>query len=232
MNTASHNPAVRRLPPVPCGAIAFFLATLVTVVMLGHHPVASGTRSAQESLDLIAQLAWQDGLVHAVLIAAVAMLLYGAVELSLALGLLRAPVAAGLAAYGMGCAFVIGAMLLDGFVTPQAAMRLAGKGEAAVQAGAASFVIVSSCIQMLTKAGLCGMGTGMLMWSAASWKLPSARLLAVLGVFAGFLPPLLVALAGMRVQPHLLMLLAAGQGMWNVGAGAFLWNSRAAGRVS
>lgn len=209
--------------PVPYGALAFFLATVVIVVMLGHHPVAEGARSARESLDLIAQLAVQDGLVHAVLIGAVAMLLYGAVELCLALGLLRAPVAAGLAAYGIGCAFVVGAMLLDGFVTPQAALRLSGRGDALVQAAGASFVVVSSCIQVLTKAGLCGMGAGMLMWSAACWKLPSGRTLGVLGVLAGFLPPLAVALAGMRVQPHLLMLLAAAQGAWNLGAGIYLW---------
>lgn len=63
----------------------------------------------------------------------------------------------------------------------------------------------------------------MLFWSAASWNERSGRALAILGMVAGFLPPLLVMLAGMRVQPHLLMLLAAAQGAWNLSAAFFLW---------
>jgi hypothetical protein len=67
------------------------------------------------------------------------------------------------------------------------------------------------------------MGAGMLFWSAASWNERSGRALAVLGMVEGFLPPLLVMLAGMRVQPHLLMLLAAAQGAWSLSAAFFLW---------
>jgi hypothetical protein len=214
----------------PFGAFAFFAATLTALVLLAHHPVAAGARSVKEKLDLIVQLGAADQVVHAVLIAAVAALLYGAIELSRALGRDRPSVAMGLASYGTGCVFLFGAMLLDGFVTPDIAARFAGGADGVLQAASVSFLVIWSCIQVLTKAGLLSMGLGMLFWSAACRGRQRAVALAILGLVAGFLPPVVVILTGMRVQPHSLMLLAAAQGAWNVAAGVFLWRNAHASR--
>jgi hypothetical protein len=209
--------------PTPFGALAFVLATLVTLFMLAHHPVAAGAMSQAERLDQIIQLGAQDELVHGVLIGVIGLLVYGVVDLSLALGIGRPLVAAGLAAYVLGCASVTGAMLLDGFVTPQAALRIWQQGATAMQGASPAFAVLGSCIQVLTKAGQCAMGVGMLAWSAASWNQRDARVLALLGIVAGFLPPVLIALSGVRLQPHLLMWMAAAMGAWNLAAARHLW---------
>jgi hypothetical protein len=191
--------------------------------MLAHHPVAGGAGPVGERLAMIAQLGPVDRLVHAVLIAVVFLLLFGAFELCRSLDAGRSLVAAGMAAYACGCACLVGAMLLDGFVTPDVAMRFARMGEGALLAAPPAFAVLSSCIQVLSKAGFCGMGIGMLSWSAACRGREGARVLGLLGVVAGFLPSLFMLFSGLRLNPHYLMMLVGAQGAWNIAASIFLW---------
>lgn len=229
-STCNPAPLPANAAPVPFGALAFLFATAMIIVFLAHHPVVGGAFTAREGLERIIQLGNQDELVHAFISIAVAALLYGAIELGLALGLSHAPTAFGLASYGAGCVFVIGAMLLDGFVTPMTAARLSQEGALAASAGP-SWIVISASIQVLTKAGLCGIGTGMALLSAACWRRPGGRIVAVLGPLAGLLPPLAAVLMGARMNPHILLLMASAQGCWNLAAGAFLWRRRAEART-
>jgi hypothetical protein len=223
MQTLADNvPVQPKTRSMPFGGLGFLLATLLTVVLLAHHPVATKSTSQAVTLDLIIQLGARDEIVHGLLIGAFGLLLYGVTELSLLLDARRPQVAAGLLAYVLGCASVIGAMLLDGFVTPQAALHISQAG-GTLQDASASFAVLSTCIQVLTKAGLCAMGAGMLLWSPACWNHRSGRALAVCGILAGFVPSVAVVMAGVRLQPHLLILLAAGHGLWNLSAAYLLW---------
>jgi hypothetical protein len=223
MQATTYDATMPAARPTPFGALALLLATLVMLFMLAHHPVVSGAMSQADRLDQLIRLGAQDELVHGVLIGVIGLLVYGVVELSLVLDMRRPVVTAGLVAYVLGCASVTGAMLLDGFVTPQAMLRISQQGAPAVEASMPALAVLASCIQVLTKAGQCAMGVGMLAWSAAAWNQRGARALAVLGIVAGFLPPVAVALSGVRLQPHLLMWMAAAMGVWNLAAARHLW---------
>jgi hypothetical protein len=176
-----------------------------------------------QKLAQVLRLGQSDMVVHGVLIGAVFALFYGAIELSRALGRDRPSATIGLMLYANGCIFLCGAMLLDGFVTPQLARALLAAGERFSDAAGASCMLVSSCIQVLTKTGLVVMGAGMACWSAACRGGPVA--LMILGVVAGFLPPMLAILFGIRMDPHSLMLLVGAHGAWNLTAALFLWRT-------
>jgi hypothetical protein len=191
---------------IPPAAWALAVAGAAMVALLFHHPVvAHGTGYA------------------GTLFVVCGFLLYGVIALALTLGPRRPVIAFGVACHALGCAAVGGAMLGDGFVTS----RLAG---VAIEQGwphdatAAAFSLIAIAIQVLTKAGLIGMGVGM---CCLSWASPRAadgkcRLLAALALPAG-LGTALAAASGLRMHPHSLMLLTGVQALWYAGAALTLW---------
>jgi hypothetical protein len=227
MIPARHPAATTAWRTVPPAAAALFAASLLTMVMLAHHPVAAHHAGAELVADL-AQQGRAAALVHAMITVLVGALLYGVVALALRLDLRRPGIAFGLAVYGLGCAAMTGAMLLDGFATSAMAGWLLAHGAAAGHAAAAgigapdiaSLALIAIGIQVLTKAGFVGMGAGMLClsWSRAS----SSRLLAALALPAGLLPAVAV-IGGTTVAPHSLIVLTALQAPWYLAAAWTLW---------
>lgn len=217
-----------QLPPRAAGCCALVGASLLVLVFLAHHPVSSGTHDTHGMLESLAHLGSRAALVHALLIGLVALLLFGVIDLADALGRARprrrVGVGFGLALYGGGCAAVAGAMLLDGFVTAQLAARLLEHGAPVLDSAPAMFALVGSLIQALTKAGLVAMGVGMCALSAAAGRRSSWFVVA--GPLAGLLPVLVAVASGMRLQPHVLFVLAAGQALWYLGAARTLWTLR------
>jgi hypothetical protein len=213
--TAANAPA--RAIPFP--AVALCVASLATMVLLAHHPVAAH----QDGGDLVADLVHLGDAakqVHTVIIALVVALLYGVTALALRLDLRRPAVAFGLAAYGFGCATMVGAMLLDGFATVGMAKWLLAHAQPGGKPDIASLVLIAIGIQLLSRAGFVGMGIGIL---CLSWsRLTGTRLLAVLALPGGVLPLLAVAF-GTYMAPHSLIMLTALQALWYVGAAWMLW---------
>lgn len=205
-----------RIPPLPAFLLA--AASAAVLVLLPHHPVATA-HDAHDRLEQLATLGNAAATVHGILICLVGALLYGVVALAMTLGPRRPAVAFGLAAYALGCAAVDSAMLLDGFVTADLARRILAAGQP--DSGTAALALVALGIQVLTKAGLCGMGLGM---ACLSWARPrSTRLLAALSIPAGLLPPLAVVASGARLGPHALVLMTALQAFWYAAAALHLW---------
>lgn len=204
-------------PTIPPAAVALCAASLLTVFMLAHHPVAEHHVGAAMLADLV-RLGDAAARVHTMIIALVCALLYGVVALALRLDLRRPAVAFGLAAYGMGCAAMIGAMLLDGFATSAMAGWLLARGAATPDI--ASLALIAIGIQLLTRAGFVAMGVGIacLSWSRAR----STRLLAALALPAGLLPVLAVA-CDTNMVPHSLIVLTGLQAAWYAGAAWTLW---------
>lgn len=212
---------------IPPAAAALLAASLLTMVMLAHHPVAEHHLGAELLTDLARQ-GRAAALVHGLITVVVGALLYGVVALALRLDLRRPGIAFGLAVYGLGCAAMTGAMLLDGFATSAMAGWLLAHGPAAAHTAGAgvaapdlsSLALIAIGIQVLAKAGFVGMGVGMI---CLSWSRPSAtRLLAALALLAGFLPALAVA-SGTVLTPPSLIVLTALQAVWYLGAAWTLW---------
>ena len=106
---------------------SFAITAIVLLMMVAvfHHPVVTHHDDAQQLYRQITQLSTKDHLVHGALIAMLALLAGSLSTLDRRLG---KPLGA-YAAYGLGCALLGVAMLLDGFVVPRKEVRwLAGAG--------------------------------------------------------------------------------------------------------
>ena len=205
--------------PIPPAAWALVVAGAAMVALLFHHPVVPHGTAYGDTLAALVRLGAGAALVHGALFVVCGMLLYGVIALAMTLGLHRPVIVFGVACHALGCAAVGGAMLGDGFITPRLA-RIALDQGWPHDGTAAVFSLIAVAIQVLTKAGLIGMGTGM---CCLSWASPRAtRLLAALALPAG-LGTALAAASGLHMHPHSLMLLTGVQALWYAGAALMLW---------
>ena len=211
--------SIRAIPPA---AWALVVASATMVALLAHHPVMGHATTYADRMAALARLGTSVALVHGALFGVVAVLLYGVTTLALALDARRPAVAFGLICHALGCGAVGGAMLLDGFITAPLAQAAVDHGWPA-DATTVTFNLVAISIQMLTKAGLVGMGVGMccLSWSRGQ----ATRLLAALALPAG-LGTAFAAASGLRMHTHSLVLLTGLQALWYAGAALTLWRMR------
>jgi hypothetical protein len=214
MITAARTP--RSIPPA---AWALAAAGAALVALLAHHPVAGHGTGYADTLAALVRLGEGSARVHGALFVVTGFLLYGMTALALALDMRRPVIAFGLVCHALGCAAVGGAMLGDGFVTARVAQVALDQGWTR-DAATAVLSLVAIAIQVLTKAGLIGMGAGM---CCLSWASPrTTRLLAALALPAG-VGTGLAAASGLHMHPHSLMLLTGVQALWYAGAALTLW---------
>jgi hypothetical protein len=218
MITADSTPAMtpRAIPPA---AWALAIAGAALVALLAHHPVVAHGGGYADTLAALVRLGDAAARVHGALFVVTGLLLYGVTALAQALGPRRPVIVFGLVCHALGCAAAGGAMLCDGFVTPRLARVVLDQGW--TNGGTpALFALVAIAIQVLTKAGLIGMGAGM---CCLSWASPrTTRLLAALALPAG-LGTALAAASGLHMHTHSLMLLTGVQALWYAGAALTLW---------
>lgn len=200
--------------PIPPAAWALVGAGAAMVALLFHHPVVAHGTNYADTLAALVRLGDRAARVHGALFVVCGFLLYGVTALALALGARRPVIVFGVICHALGCAAVGAAMLGDGFITPRLA-RVALDHGWPHDGTAAVFSLIAIGIQVLTKAGLIGMGAGM---CCLSWADPRAnRLLAALALPAG-LGTALAAASGLHMHPHSLMLLTGVQALWYAGA--------------
>ncbi|MGJ9419079.1 hypothetical protein ACHAC9_15120 [Massilia sp. CMS3.1] len=202
--------------------------TGIALFALSHHPVVNQASSVQASLAQIVSLQRMDGVVHGVLIVMLAILASGFAVFSRLLGQGRAPVIVAMAAYGLGCCIVVGAMLLDGFAVPQLARQFIASPPGEVDAIYTVLRVIGTIIQVLTKAGLLSMCAAFLAWSyalASAPEWPWSLWCATLGAAAGLLPGLFILVADMRLTPVSLMAIFGVHSIWNLTVAAVLVRS-------
>jgi hypothetical protein len=113
-------PIVRDLQRTRAAGIAIAAATIVSTIFVALDRSGGGSNPL-EILQGIARLQGLKELVHGVAIASVCGYAFGYTVLARRLGLQRLLVLAGLVTYLLGCVAMIGATILDGFVTPHIA---------------------------------------------------------------------------------------------------------------
>ena len=113
-------------PGTRTAAFAIAAATIVSTVFVALDRSGGGTTPA-EILAGIAGLIVLKEVVHGVAIASVCAYGFGYATLARRLGLQRPGVLAALIVYLFGCVAMIGATLLDGFVTPHVALDAAAR---------------------------------------------------------------------------------------------------------
>ena len=208
-------------------ALGIACTTGLALYALSHHPVLDPASSVRASLAQLVSLQLMDGIVHGVLIVMLAILASGFAVFSRLLGR-RAPVTAAMAAYGLGCCLVLGAMLLDGFAVPQLARRFIAASQGEVEVVYVVLRVIGTIIQVLTKAGLLSMCVAFLAWSYALASAPNwpwSRWCAALGAAAGLFPGLFILVADVRLTPVSLMAIFGVHSVWNLAVAAMLAGS-------
>ena len=209
-------------------ALGIACTTGLALFALSHHPVVNQASSVHASLAQLVSLQRINGVVHGVLIVMLAILAGGFAVFSRLLGWRRAPVIVAMAAYGLGCCIVVGAMLLDGFAVPQLARQFIGAPQAEVEVIYIVLRVIGAIIQVLTKAGLLSMCAAFLAWSyalASAPEWPWSRWCATLGVAAGLFPGLFILVADVRLSPVSLMAIFGVHSIWNLAVAAVLARS-------
>lgn len=181
---------------------------------------------AREGLSYIDSLATPLEAMHGAMIALYVILAACHAVFAAMLGAKRPPVLLAMTAYLAGCALIIGAALLDGFVTPQLAhLYLAAAEPRALQVNV-TLAAISVGIQVLTRAGLLAISVAFV---AFGYALASRhRGMATVAVLAGVLPAGFMLFNAIWLGPANLVALFAPQAVWQVGMAWMLYEKKAA----
>ena len=212
-------------PSGMAAGIAIAACALLTIFAIAHHPTVSA-RAPAEALTLIVQLATQDRIVHGAMIAIMGVLMYGFAIFSLRRGLHRETSVAGLIAFAAGVVAVIGAALIDGFLTPSIAERYAGAPPDAIKAAMQFLLVGGLTIQILTKFGIVAMSAGVAFWSADLVATPGLlRATGVIGFVSSIVTVGFLVFAG-HLNPHSLSTIVIVQAVWYLAVAVLLVRGR------
>jgi hypothetical protein len=203
------------------------LCAIASIAVVASDRMATGSdpSSILQSMVLIGP--WHR-FVHIVAMACIGGFMYGYTVLSQRLGLRRAPVLAGLVAYGAGSMLMLVATIIDGFISTDVAALFANKSPEAVRV--AYWMIQASAGVALTDiasvAWVC-QSVAAIAWAGALLGQPGlARKLGVAGLVSGALPAVAVFVAGSRITETVVVGILLAQAIWNITAAAYLMISR------
>lgn len=185
---------------------ALIVAAALSMLVMAHHPT-----SAQATL--------MGEMVHGAMITLIAIIGYGLTHMARRIGLDRPLVLAGLIALMIGIFGDIGAGTINGFVVT----ALAAKGP--IDPNIASLAWEAN--QALARLGVAATGAAYLLWSIGFVRQGGwARWLGLFGILAGVVPFALLATGLLRMNLHGAIPIYAGQSIWAVLAGLYLWSGR------
>src|SRR6476619_5275012 len=216
---AGSNPSAH---PTRSAGIAIAAATIVSTVFVALDRSGGGS-NALEVLQVIAKLQVLKEVVHGVAIASVCAYAFGYAALARRLGLARPLVLAGLPLYLLGCVAMIGATILDGFVTPHIAMDAIAGSAYAVKFAYALIRSIGIVLNDLAKLGWILQAVGTLAWSFA--LLRDRGLNGAVGMIGFLSSTLVIALiAGSATHMSMTSLLSVllAQLIWNLEAAVLL----------
>ena len=202
-------------------AIAFSALASIAAVALdssaqGNDPLAI--------LQSMVRIRASHQLVHVVAMACIGGLMTGLTVLSQRLGLRRAPVLAGLIAYGAGSMLMLVATVIDGFISTDTAALFATKSPDAVRVG--YWMIQAMAGVALTDiarvAWVC-QSVAAVAWSLAMLRDAGlARKVGLAGLASGALPGVAVVVAGAPMTATVVVGILLVQAIWNLTAATYL----------
>jgi hypothetical protein len=209
--------------PARTAGFVIILSALASIVAVALDSSAHGN-DPLSILQSMVKIRESHQLVHVVAMACIGGLMFGFTVLSQRLGLRRAPVLAGLIAYGAGSMLMLIATLIDGFISTDMAALFATKSPEAVRAG-------YWMIQAVAGVGLTDIAS--LAWvfqavAAVAWSLALlrdaglARWVGMVGLVSGALPGVAVVVAGSHMTPTVVVGILLVQAIWNLTAGTYL----------
>ena len=197
-------------------------ASILEIGAMAHHPTAH----AHDMAALLVQLqalsavsAW----VHGVLIALMLTVFFALTEFACQRGITRPAIRAGLIAYAAGVVAMLGAALVDGFVTPRVATLSTGVSATDLQVTAQLLKLCMLFNQALAHLGAVAMSVGITAWSLDLVRGAGAeRALGVFGVLIGLGSAGALILGALQLDVHGMMLVLVLQVIWTTGVGVLL----------
>lgn len=148
-------------------AAAFSVCAVTNLALLANHP-RPGAHGLVAVINDEAAHQVIDGVVHGGFIVTLVALIICFLLLSRILGSRSTPVVIGLTCFCVGCGALMGAMVMDGLVTPAIAVRLLGADE--LQTAKALFLLIGTLVGLLMPGGLLFQSAAIFSWSAVIIK--------------------------------------------------------------
>ena len=209
-------------PRTRAAGIAIAAATIVSTVFVALDRSGGGSNPL-EILQGIARLQGLKELVHGVAIASVCAYGFGYAVLARRLGLQRPLVLAGLVAYLLGCAAMIGATILDGFVTPHVAVDAITAAPERVAFAYNLVHYLGVVLNDLAKLGWILQAAAALAWSIGLIRERGfGRTVGAIGVLSSALVVLVVVGSATNMSMTALLGVLLAQLIWNIAAAVLL----------
>jgi len=206
--------------------IAIAAAALVSTAFVALDR-SGGGHDPRSILEGIARLQFLKEAVHGVAIASVCAMAFGFATLARALGLQRPAVLAGLVCYLFGSAAMIGATILDGFVTPHVAVDAIAAAPARLAFAYDLVHYLNLVLNDLAKLGWVLQAAGSLAWSSVLLAGRGAgRATGAVGLLSSLAVLGLIAASATSMTMTALLSVLVAQLAWNLAAGIFLVRGR------
>lgn len=207
--------------------LAIAAGTVLSTIAVALDSSASGDSPRAFLMSMIA-ISGSKALVHLVAMAAVLAYAFGFTTLARRLDLQRPLVLAGLGAFLFGCMAMLGATLIDGFVSSDVAAAFANApSPESVKQGYNLVLYGDIVLTDLARLGWVLQALAALAWApalltGAGWQ----RLTGVVGLLSGGLVIAAVVAAGAMMSMQALLSIILAQAVWNLAAAVLLMRGR------
>jgi hypothetical protein len=200
--------------------------SILEIAVMAHHPSVHAHDVATVLVQLRA-LSAVSAWVHGVLIALMLTVFFALTEFAWQRGITRPAIRAGLIAYAAGVVAMMGAALVDGFVTPRLAILGAGLGAADLSIMAQLLHLCMLFNQALARLGAVAMSAAIIAWSLdLLLRAGLERALGVFGVAIGLGSAGALILGALQLDVHGMMLVLVLEVIWTIGVGVLLLRTR------
>lgn len=211
-------------PGASTGAgLVILFSAIASIAAVALDRMASGSDPLAILQSMVRIGPWHAG-VHVVAMACIGGFMFGYSVLSLRLGIARAPVLAGLVAYGFGSMLMLVATTIDGFIGTDTAALFVNKSPEAVRIGYWLVQTIEGVVltDIARVAWVC-QSVAALAWAWALLAEPGlARKLGMAGLVSGALPAVAVCVAGTHMTETVVVGILLAQAAWNLTAAVFL----------
>lgn len=215
-------------PDTRAAGIAVAAAAILSIIFVAFDQNAAGD-TPLAVMESITKIRFVHQAVHAGAIASLLALAFGFASFAWRLGLRRPVVLTGLVAFEIGCMAMVGATLLDGFITPDLAAAFVKASPESVKTGYNLLVFIGIALTDLARLAWVFQAVGTLAWS---WALVRdrgfSRKIGSVGVISALVVGIAASASGASISlPAILGILLA-QLVWYLAAARYLLRSPSA----
>jgi hypothetical protein len=211
--------------------LVILLSAIASIAAVALDRMAAGSDPLSILQSMVQIGPWHAG-VHVVAMACIGGFMYGYTVLSRRLGFHRAPVLAGLIAYGFGSMLMLVATIIDGFISTDTAALFVAKSPEAVRVGYWMIqAIAGVALTDIARVAWVCQSVAAIGWAwAMLGERGLARKFGMTGLVSGALPAVAVFVAGSHMTETVVVGILLVQAVWNLTAAVYLFSGAKASR--